>query len=143
MARKTKTKGTPATPGRTLGRPSKYRPEFCEQIIELARIGKTQQQWAAELSVDVNTLQEWAGVHADFSLAKSQANALCQNWWIEQARRLSQETGTYIGKRSEVAVLIFALKNIAKWRDRSDVEISGKEGAPVQAQVSWLDIIPK
>lgn len=141
MARKTKTKGSKATPGR--GRPSKYKTEFCDKIIELARIGKTQQQWAAELGVDNDTIQEWAAVHEDFSVAKRQADALCQNWWIEQARVLSQNTSTYIGKRSEVAVLIFALKNIAKWRDKSDVEVSGKDGKPMQTQVSWLDIIPK
>lgn len=141
MARKTKTKGSKSTG--ILGRPTKYKPEMCLKIIELARIGKTQQQWAAELGVCTETLQEWAAVHEEFSAAKRQANALCQNWWIEQARRLSQETGTYIGKRSEVAVLIFALKNIAKWRDKSDVEVSGPEGKPVQAQVNWLDIIPK
>lgn len=141
MARKTKTKGSKST-GR-MGRPTKYKPEFCERIIELATIGKTVQQWAAELGVSVPTLDEWAAVHEDFSQAKSKARSLCQNWWIEQARRLSQETGTYVGKRSEVAVLIFALKNIANWRDKSDVEIGSAPGKPVQVQQSWLDIIPK
>ena len=37
-----------------IGRPTKYRPEMCERILELGRLGKTKEQ----IAVDLQILQE-------------------------------------------------------------------------------------
>lgn len=66
----------PATPQRTyeLGRPTKYEPRFCEELIEFARQpGGTFHAFAAELLVARETLYLWAKTHPDFMHAKKVA----------------------------------------------------------------------
>ena len=64
-----------------LGRPSLYKPEYCEQVEELGKDGKSQEQIAAELNVDPATLRNWAGEFPDFFLSLTRAKAFEMNWW--------------------------------------------------------------
>jgi transposase-like protein len=63
------------------GRPTSYRPEFCDDVIELGKQGKSQVQIACGLDVDPKTLRDWAEAHPEFSLALSRAKAFEQDWW--------------------------------------------------------------
>ena len=64
-----------------MGRPRDYRPEYCEQVIELGRLGKSVVQMACALDVHKDTLYEWVKVHPDFSDALTRAKQLSQDWW--------------------------------------------------------------
>lgn len=63
------------------GRPSKYDPDFCEQVIELGRQGKSKTYMAGALGVNKDTLYEWEKQHKDFSDALTHAMVLSQQWW--------------------------------------------------------------
>ena len=71
---------------RPVGRPSKYKPEFCERVIELAKEGCGWADYAAEFEIDRTTLYDWAAAHEDFSTALSRAKVLEQQWWERAGR---------------------------------------------------------
>lgn len=55
------------------GRPSKYKPEYCEAIVAAAKKGDTFEMFACDLGVHIDTLHEWAKVHPEFGYAKKLA----------------------------------------------------------------------
>ena len=64
-----------------VGRPTDYRPEFCEQVIELGRQGKSHAQIAATLGCARKTLYEWQSLYPEFSNAIMYARDLAQAWF--------------------------------------------------------------
>jgi transposase-like protein len=44
---------------RPVGRPTKYKEEFCEQVIELGKQGYSKAMIAATLDIARETLDEW------------------------------------------------------------------------------------
>ena len=80
MTEQTKPKG----PG---GRPSLYKPEYCDRVIELGREGMSVVEMAAEIGVSRSTLEEaWPAAHEEFSEAFARARELSQAWWERQGR---------------------------------------------------------
>ena len=66
---------------RPVGRPSLYRPEYCEKVIELGRQGCSPAEIASELDVDRATLGYWADQYQEFSAALTRAKTHEQAWW--------------------------------------------------------------
>jgi hypothetical protein len=66
---------------RPVGRPSLYRPEYCEAVIELGRKGCSPAEIASELDVDRATMLGWADQHEEFSTALIRAKTHEQAWW--------------------------------------------------------------
>jgi hypothetical protein len=69
-----------------MGRPSVYRPEFCEQVIALGKQGKSITQIAAKLDVDKATVLKWKEEKEDFSTAMRAALTYSQEWWEDKAQ---------------------------------------------------------
>lgn len=63
---------------RETGRPSKYRPEFCERVIEMGRQCFTPEQMAAELGVSRSTLISWKHTKPAFKAAMQLASTYSQ-----------------------------------------------------------------
>jgi hypothetical protein len=66
---------------RPVGRPSLYRPEYCEKVIELGRKGCSPAEIASDLDVDRATLGYWADQNEEFSAALTRAKIHEQAWW--------------------------------------------------------------
>jgi len=66
------------------GRPSTYKPEFCEQVVELGSQGMSPVQIAVELGVPRTTMLSWAERHEEFSTALTRAKEHEQAWWERQ-----------------------------------------------------------
>ena len=64
-----------------VGRPTDYRPEFCEQVVELGKQGKSHAQIAASLGCSRQCLYEWQSVYPEFSYAIKYARDLAQAWF--------------------------------------------------------------
>ena len=117
---------------RPVGRPTKYKPEFCEQIIELGKEGKSIAQMASFFDVDKASIYDWAAQHEDFSTALARAKAHSQTWWEDKAQ-------VHLGSRDFNAQLW--LKSVAsRFRDdyteRTQTEVSGRDGAPMQIETT-------
>ncbi|OJW21182.1 MAG: hypothetical protein BGO49_24525 [Planctomycetales bacterium 71-10] len=53
------------------GQPTKYKPEYCEQVKKLALLGLTDVEMAEFFEVCEDTFYEWKKVHPEFSEAAS------------------------------------------------------------------------
>jgi hypothetical protein len=86
---------------RKVGRPTKYRPEFCAALIEHMRRGLTFEAFGAskEIGVAKDTLYEWLKRHKEFSDARKRGMPLLEYFYIQtglsiatgQVRRVSSE----------------------------------------------------
>lgn len=122
------------SPKKSIGRPTKYKSEYCNEIIEyfknptIKMVGEKVVPelplfgaFAVSIGVTHDTLLEWIKVHPEFSVAYSKAKQL-------QETHLVQNTicGLY---NSPFA--IFTAKNILGWRDQQDIKHSGDKENPV------------
>jgi hypothetical protein len=66
---------------RPVGRPSLYRPEYCEKVIELGKEGCSPAEIASHFDVDRMTLRNWADDNPEFFAALTRAKIHEQAWW--------------------------------------------------------------
>lgn len=70
------------------GRPTLYKPEYCDRVIELGAQGYSVVEMAAEIGVSRNTLEtSWPEAHPEFLEAFTRARELSQAWWEMQGRK--------------------------------------------------------
>jgi hypothetical protein len=93
------------------GRPSEYRQEYCEAVIEHMSKGKSLMAFAGSIRVATDTVYEWIKRHAEFSDAVSRARSARVDWL--ETKLLASRKG------AETTAAIFALRNAAptEWRD--------------------------
>ncbi len=87
------------------GQPSKYRPEFCERIVDLAKKGRTFQMIACEFGVHVDSLHEWAAKVPQFSEAKK----LARQWQEVKFQQMFMKG--MVGKLKRVATRTESAEN--------------------------------
>jgi transposase len=113
------------TAKKKMGRPTKYKPEFCQRVIELASEGMGKAEIACGIGVSRDTIHEWTKVHQDFSDAIRRAYEEALAWWERKGREAT--FGGVPGFQS--TAYIFQMKNRFKddWRDKidHDVEFTG------------------
>lgn len=104
---------------RGVGRPSKYDPKYCQQVIDHMSQGFSFESFAGKIGVAKDTLYQWDKNHQDFSDAKKEGFEKNRLFWEEQAMR-----GMWAGKKFNPTVWIFNMKNRfpKEWRDRQEVE---------------------
>lgn len=106
-------------------RPTKYRPDFCQIAVDILSSGRSYAALAAELGVGKSSIVDWEKQHPDFSHALKIGLAKAESIWEEH-------------RPAEVppAIWIFTMKNRFGWRDKSETEITGKDGAPMS--IRWM-----
>lgn len=132
------------TPNRE-GRPTKYKPEYCQQIIDfmqeggelvykyfsfegsvtrepVGRLPRHLSAFARHINVTTSTLDEWCHVHPEFSEAYKKAKQIQLEQMID-----GSSSGVL-----QAAPTIFALKNMHRWTDKT--QISGPNDGPIQHQ---------
>lgn len=123
----------------TAGRPTDYRPEYCERIIEMGKRGLSVVQMACELDVVRNTMERtWTEEYPEFLIAFNKAKQESQSWWEKVGQEGMFESpgggkiNTGIWSRS------MAARFPADWRENSKVEqtLSGPGGGPVETAIT-------
>lgn len=123
-----------------IGRPTKYKPEYCEQLREffsgepcrevietisgknwskeesklLPNRFPTFENFAASVNVHVDTLHEWCEVYPEFSEAYTYAKNRQKAWLIENGMN-----GTYNPHFTQ-----FVAKNITDMKDKTEVDLN-------------------
>ncbi len=138
---------------RKVGRPTSYKPEYAEQAYKLCLLGMTDGELASFFQVDEATINRWKDAQPEFreSITRGKANADA-----DVAEKLFRRACGY----SHDAVKIFMPANAAepvyaayteryppdtqaaslwlrnrqpgRWRDKTDHEVTGKDGGPVK-----------
>ncbi|MDE2440978.1 MAG: hypothetical protein KGP14_08115 [Betaproteobacteria bacterium] len=69
--------------GYVFGRPTKYRPEMCQEVMEWGKRGKSRAWMCAHLAdgITPQTMATWEATHPDFLEAMTRARMLSQAHW--------------------------------------------------------------
>lgn len=108
------------------GRPTDYRPEYCEAVIEHMKEGASLTSFAASVNCARSTINEWCDKNPEFSEAVKAAKAHCATWWETQGR-----LGATGQANVNPTLVIFGLKNMAgeDWREKQDVNHTSSDGS--------------
>lgn len=101
------------------GRPTKYKPEFCETVIKAGEEGATLAGMAEACDVYRGTLNEWMEAHPEFSSAVKRGLQKSQVVWEKNG--MLGALGGIQGFNS--TAYIFNMKNRfpADWREKQEV----------------------
>ena len=69
-----------------VGRPSLYKPEYCDIALDLGKKGKSMTQMAAHFDVDKETVKNWTRDYPEFLAAFTRAMTFSQAWWEDQGQ---------------------------------------------------------
>mgnify|MGYP006268994413 CR=1 FL=1 len=116
---------------RPVGRPSSYRREYCEEVIELGKQGKSLAGIAAAFDVDKASVIRWRDEHPDFRTALAKAMTYSQEWW----ERLGLEG---MQNNKQFNALVWKISMQARFREdyteRRVQEVSGPGGGPIKTE---------
>jgi hypothetical protein len=73
------------TPQRSAGRPSSYRREYCDRIIEAMANGLSAEAAAAGIGISARSLFYWQQQHPEFLQAIQEGRQRSQLWWEKRA----------------------------------------------------------
>lgn len=98
------------------GRPTKYKPAYCNEVIETMATGLSLTAFAGLIGVARSTINEWMENHPDFSEATRVGKA--KRTLALEKGMLSAESGPAVTAR------MFALKNAdpEEWREKQHIE---------------------
>ena len=100
------------------GQPTKYKPEYCQALIEHMSQGYSFESFAAVPRVDRDTVYEWVNKHPEFSDAKKLGTSLGLKFWENLGlKAVHGEIPGFIP-----AVYIFSMKNRFGWTDKTPEE---------------------
>jgi len=118
------------------GRPTDYRPEYCERVIEYGKEGMSKAEMCLNLDINRSTMTLWEEVHPEFSAAIKEAIYYSQAWWEMRGRK-----ATFNSEGFNATSYIFNMKNRFKedWSDTSKQELTGKDGGPLGVKFEGMD----
>ena len=119
------------------GRPSKYKPEYCDEVIDLGKQGLSITQIAFELEIHKETLYAWKAKHSEFSDAIKKARDYAQGFWENSLRSAALGMNPE-GVTPNATLMIFQMKNRFpdEWREKQVQEHVGKDDGKLE--VKWL-----
>lgn len=115
-----------------LGRPTDYKPEYCDRVVELGKQGKVLPQIACALGVTKSTIYLWAQTHSEFSEAMEKSRLEAESIFIEKGWNGIDADKFNTGPYSLLATNCFGWTN-----NRSKQEVGGVDGNPaIEVNVS-------
>lgn len=125
------------------GRPTKYKPEYCEMLVEHMREGFSFLSFGGLREVDCgqNTLYEWEKAHPEFQEAKIRGEQACRLQWEKLGMKESKEaipSGTY---------RLNMVNRFKDWTDKKELEhihtIRDLSDEEIEAELASLDKAPE
>jgi hypothetical protein len=125
---------------RSGGRPTLYRLEYCDQIVEAMAAGLSAEAAAAKICISARSLFNWQRQHPEFLQAIQEGRQKCLLFWEERAIAIAN------GEPGNVQMTTLALKNRSRaaygWHhDAQRMEHSGPGGAPVAIETTARNTI--
>ena len=105
---------------RPVGRPSKYRPEYCEMLVQHMSMGMTFTSFAGhpEIRVCRDTLYEWEKVHPEFSDARKRGIAASEHFFLEAGF-----SSMFDKQNFNTTIWYMMMKNIHGWKDKQETTL--------------------
>lgn len=99
------------------GRPSKYKPEYCEQLKELFKEGYDFRSACGKLGINQTTGDRWCKRYPEFCLAKKEGKDMSYAFFIEKGLANLSDKGF------NTTLWYMMMKNMHGWRDKHEQEI--------------------
>lgn len=128
----------------SVGRPTKYRKEYCDLLIEHMSKGLSIESFAGVVKATKKTIYEWMKQHPEFLYAAEQGSALSQLKWeqigIDGVFSTSISERTQEGFRSEskainASVWKFNMQNRFGWREKVEQQVQSEEKAKLVIRI--------
>jgi len=112
-----------------MSRPTKYKEEFNNKVVEYMKQGYSIAEVCLELDICKQTFYNWCEENKVFLDSKKKGVDFSEGWWMKQGRENLQNkefsfTGWYMN-----------MKNRFKWTDRQETTLEGGE-KPIQNIIS-------
>jgi hypothetical protein len=116
------------------GRPTLYRREMCDRLVEAMVEGLTAEAAAARIGISARSLFNWQKEHPEFLQAIQEGRQRSQLWWEERAIAMAN------GESGNTQIVMLGLRNRSRaatgWNnDTVKLEHSGPEGGPLEVEV--------
>ena len=115
----------------SIGRPTKYKAEYCQKLVDFMAQGYSKEATAAHLDISKDTLYNWDKKHQAFSDAIREGEIKSRLFW--------EKTGMagMLGKLPgfNATTWIFNMKNRHGWADKKDLTIAGDEDKPLVTRI--------
>jgi transposase len=112
---------------RPVGKPTDYKPEYCQELIDYMAQGYGYLAFAGKIGVSIQTMYDWEKAHDEYLEAKERAFEANRRVWDEAA------TDAALGRKTGInpTIMIFNLKNRfpKEWRDRRELDLAGSLSA--------------
>jgi hypothetical protein len=120
----------PKHPG---GRPTLYRREMCDRLVNAMAGGLTAEAAAARIGISARSLFYWQQQHPEFLQAIQEGRQRSQLWWEERALAMAN------GEAGNTQIVMLGLRNRSRaatgWNnDTVKLEHTGPEGGPVEVK---------
>jgi hypothetical protein len=99
---------------RPVGRPTEYKPEYCETVKMLLKEGKALKQIYAVLDVSQTCFNEWREKHPEFGSAVNDHLSDAEAAWIEKGMK------NLDNKNFNAALYSFMMQNLHKWSRKTE-----------------------
>ena len=115
------------------GRPTLYRREMCDRLVEAMAGGLTAEAAAARIGISARSLFYWQQQHPEFLQAIQEGRQRSQLWWEERALAMAN------GESGNTQIVVLGLRNCSRaatgWNnDTVKLEHTGPEGGPVEVK---------
>jgi hypothetical protein len=115
------------------GRPTLYRREMCDRLVEAMAGGLTAEAAAARIGISARSLFYWQKEHEEFLQAIQEGRQRSQLWWEERALAMAN------GEAGNTQIVMLGLRNRSRaatgWNnDTVKLEHTGPEGGPVEVK---------
>lgn len=117
-----------------MARPTKYDNDYPERLIKHMAGGLSYNSFAGVIGVCRDSLYEWERHYPQWLEAKKLGFDKCLLFWesVGRSMALGRELPGGDISKANVSSWIFQMKNRFGWRDRQEMEVSGKDGGPIQ-----------
>ena len=104
------------------GRPTKYRPEMCDKVIELMKEWASIEEICLELEIHKEAFYNWIKKYEDFANAVEHAKQYSKGWWYKMWRVNMFEEKDW--PKFNANLYNINMKNRFGWADKQQVEQS-------------------
>lgn len=118
--------------GYVFGRPTKYKPEYCQMLIDHMSQGLSYESFAASISVSRETLYQWEKDQPDFSYSKK----IAKGGSLLFLEKLGLNGAQGKIKGFNVASWIFICKNRHPDMFKDQVEVGNSDAKPFMLKYS-------
>ena len=110
--------------------PTKYKPEYCQMLIEHMGQGMSFRSFAGTVSVGYQTCYDWVNKYPEFKEAKQIAQSKCEEFY----NRLGIDMATGNIEKCNATSYVWLTKNILRWTDRD--QSNGESSQPINITIS-------